>query len=122
MNVVIHRSEDLITRTQASVVGKRVGRYKWSPTTPKTLEGSAGFTVSVVAFAWALRICGLVEEFSASLQKMFDGRTADHFLRQVVRYGAIIGLGSVLEAMSGQNDNIILPVYVWSMLAMGLIE
>jgi len=67
-DVVIHSSEDLITRMQASVVGKRVGRYKWSPTTPKTLEGSAGFTVSVVAFARALRICGLVEEFSVSLQ------------------------------------------------------
>ncbi|KAF8501390.1 hypothetical protein F5888DRAFT_1671831 [Russula emetica] len=88
----------------ASVVGKRVGRYKWSPTTPKTLEGSAGFTISVVASAWALRVCGLVEEFS------------------VVRYGMIIGLGSVLEAMSGQNDNIILPVYMWSMLAIGLLQ
>jgi hypothetical protein len=53
--------------TQASVVGKRVGRCKWSPTTPKTLEGSAGFTLSVVMFAWALRMCGLVEEFSVSL-------------------------------------------------------
>ncbi|KAI0249154.1 hypothetical protein BJV78DRAFT_1284185 [Lactifluus subvellereus] len=80
----------------ASVVGKRVGRYKWSPTTPKTLEGSAGFTLSVVAFAWALRVCGMVEEFS------------------VVRYGIIIGVGSVLEAVSGQNDNIILPVYTWN--------
>ncbi len=57
----------LIMWTQASVVGKRVGRYKWSPTTPKTLEGSAGFTLSVVVFAWALRVCGLVEEFSVSL-------------------------------------------------------
>ncbi|KAH8983215.1 Fph type histidine kinase [Lactarius akahatsu] len=88
----------------ASVVGKRVGRYKWSPTTSKTLEGSAGFTISVVAFAWILRLCGLVEEFST------------------VRYGTIIGLGSVLEAMSGQNDNIILPVYVWSMLGIGLLQ
>ncbi|KAH9983087.1 hypothetical protein BJV74DRAFT_980805 [Russula compacta] len=86
----------------ASVVGKRVGRYKWSPTTSKTLEGSAGFTLSVVVFAWALRVCGLVEEFS------------------IVRYGSIIGVGSMLEAVSGQNDNIILPVYVWSMLAIGL--
>ena len=51
---------------QASVVGKRVGRYKWSPTTSKTLEGSAGFTISVVASAWVLRLCGLVEEFSVS--------------------------------------------------------
>lgn len=50
------------------MVGKRVGRYKWSPTTPKTLEGSAGFTLSVVAFAWALRVFGLVEDFSVSLE------------------------------------------------------
>ncbi|KAH9057814.1 Fph type histidine kinase [Lactarius vividus] len=50
----------------ASVVGKRAGRYKWSPTTSKTLEGSAGFTISVVAFAWVLRLCGLVEEFSTN--------------------------------------------------------
>jgi len=41
---------------------------------------------------------------------------------KVVRYGMIIGLGSVLEAMSGQNDNIILPVYVWSVLAIGLVR
>ncbi|KAH9966245.1 hypothetical protein BGW80DRAFT_1342802 [Lactifluus volemus] len=86
----------------ASVIGKRVGRYRWSPTTPKTLEGSAGFTLSVVVFAWALRVCGLVEEFS------------------IVRYGIIIGVGSMLEAVSGQNDNIILPLYVWSMLVIGL--
>jgi hypothetical protein len=46
---------------------------------------------------------------------------ADLFCK-VVRYGMIIGLGSVLEAMSGQNDNIILPVYMWSMLAIGLLQ
>ena len=46
---------------------------------------------------------------------------ADLFCK-VVRYGMIIGLGSVLEAMSGQNDNIILPVYMWSMLAIGLFR
>jgi hypothetical protein len=51
---------------QASIIGKRVGRYRWSPTTSKTLEGSAGFTISVVASAWVLRLCGLVEEFSVS--------------------------------------------------------
>ena len=46
---------------------------------------------------------------------------ADLFCK-VVGYGMIIGLGSVLEAMSGQNDNIILPVYMWSMLAIGLLQ
>jgi len=105
-------------------VGKRVGRYKWSPTTPKTLEGSAGFTFSVVAFAWVLRLCGLVEEFSVSFLccRGWAELTGRETNCQTVRYGTIIGLGSVLEAMSGQNDNIILPVYIWSMLAIGLME
>ncbi|KAI0050449.1 hypothetical protein FA95DRAFT_1536216 [Auriscalpium vulgare] len=83
----------------ASVVGKRLGRHKWSPTTSKTVEGSVAFTVSVVASAWVLRLCGLVEAFSA------------------LRYTVIVGLTSVLEALSVQNDNITLPVYMWSMLA-----
>ena len=39
---------------------------------------------------------------------------------KIVRYGIMIGLGSALEAVSGQNDNIILPVYTWSMLVIGL--
>jgi dolichol kinase len=69
-------------KMQASVVGKRMGRYKWSPTTPKTLEGSASFTTSIVAFAWALRVCGLVEEFSVSLTYVDQWR---HLLTYSVR-------------------------------------
>ncbi|KAI0067387.1 hypothetical protein BV25DRAFT_1794947 [Artomyces pyxidatus] len=86
---------------QASVVGKRLGRHRWSPTTSKTVEGSAAFAISVVAFAWVLRVCGLVEEFS------------------VPRYGVVVVLASVLEALSAQNDNIMLPVYMWSLLVIG---
>lgn len=52
---------------QASIVGKRVGRYRWMASSPKSLEGSAAFVISVVACAWLLRVFGLVENFSASL-------------------------------------------------------
>ncbi|TFY82873.1 hypothetical protein EWM64_g1139 [Hericium alpestre] len=85
----------------ASVVGKRFGRHKWSPTTSKTVEGSAAFTISVVAVAWMLRLCGLTEDFS------------------MVRYAVIIGMSSVLEGLSVQNDNLTLPVYMWSVLTIG---
>lgn len=85
----------------ASIVGKRVGRHRWSPTTSKTVEGSVAFTLSVAGFAWALGLCGLAEEFS------------------VVRYTVIVGLSSVLEGLSGQNDNLTVPVYMWSMLVIG---
>ncbi|EPQ52743.1 hypothetical protein GLOTRDRAFT_117464 [Gloeophyllum trabeum ATCC 11539] len=82
----------------ASIVGKRIGRHRWSITTPKTLEGSAGFTLSIVACAWLLQLCGLTERFS------------------IVRYAAVAALSSVLEALSQQNDNLTLPLYMWSML------
>jgi dolichol kinase len=47
-------------------VGKKIGRCKWSPSSPKTVEGSASFTASVVAAAWLLRVLGLVEGFAVS--------------------------------------------------------
>uniref|UniRef100_A0A0W0F7P5 dolichol kinase n=1 Tax=Moniliophthora roreri TaxID=221103 RepID=A0A0W0F7P5_MONRR len=50
----------------ASIVGKRVGIHRWSPTSSKTLEGSVAFTVSVVICAWVLRLFGIVEAFSVS--------------------------------------------------------
>lgn len=35
---------------------------------------------------------------------------------QVFRYAFVVGLSSLLEAFSVQNDNLILPMYMWSML------
>ncbi|KAJ6570202.1 hypothetical protein DFH09DRAFT_1277797 [Mycena vulgaris] len=84
----------------ASIVGKRHGRHVWSPTTFKTLEGSAAFTLSIVASAWALRLIGLVDPFSTP------------------RYVLVIALASVLEALSDQNDNLTLPLYTWSALVL----
>ncbi|KAG2157960.1 Fph type histidine kinase [Suillus bovinus] len=51
----------------ASIIGKRVGRHRWSSTSSKTLEGSAAFVLSLVGCAWLLRLCGLTEEFSSSI-------------------------------------------------------
>ncbi|KAJ7220087.1 hypothetical protein GGX14DRAFT_585460 [Mycena pura] len=84
----------------ASIVGKRHGRHVWSPATSKTLEGSAAFVTSVVASAWALRLCGFAEPFST------------------VRYMLVIALASVLEALSDQNDNLTLPLFTWSALVL----
>ncbi|KAJ7678530.1 hypothetical protein B0H17DRAFT_1235796 [Mycena rosella] len=84
----------------ASIVGKRHGRHAWSPTTFKTLEGSAAFALSIVASAWALRLCGLVAPFSTP------------------RYVLVVALAAVLEALSDQNDNLTLPLYTWSALVL----
>ncbi|KAH8100919.1 Fph type histidine kinase [Cristinia sonorae] len=83
----------------ASIAGKRIGRHRWCTSSSKTVEGSIAFTVSVVFCAWLLRVCGFTEEFS------------------IIRYGVVAGLSSVLEAFSLQNDNLTLPLYMWSMLA-----
>ncbi|TCD67141.1 hypothetical protein EIP91_000425 [Steccherinum ochraceum] len=83
----------------ASIAGKRVGRHRWCATSPKTVEGSVAFTASVVACAWLLRVCGFTEDFS------------------ITRYAVVAMLSSVLEAFSVQNDNLTLPLYMWSMLA-----
>lgn len=57
---------DADIRRQASIIGKRVGVHRWSPTTTKTLEGSFAFTLSVVISAWILRLFGVTESFSVS--------------------------------------------------------
>ena len=79
------------------MVGRRVGRIRWSAGSSKTVEGSAAFIVSVVACAWLLRLFGLVEAFDT------------------IRYAAVITIAAVLEALSVQNDNLTLPWYTWSM-------
>lgn len=52
------------------MVGKRLGRNRWSPSNPKTGEGSVAFTISVVLAALFLRLLGLTEEFSVSVFHM----------------------------------------------------
>lgn len=52
---------------QASIVGRRLGVHRWSPTTSKTLEGSLAFVLSVLAAVLFLRLFGYVEPFSVCL-------------------------------------------------------
>jgi len=79
---------------QASIVGRRLGRHRWSPTTAKTLEGSCAFVVSIVV---ATEVLGLAV-----------GDRAGYMSGLVV--------SGLLEALSEQNDNLTLPLFMWSML------
>ncbi|TNY21389.1 dolichol kinase [Rhodotorula diobovata] len=83
----------------ASIVGKLVGRTRW-PGTTKTLEGTAAFVSSVVLCAWLLRLVGVVEPFS------------------LPRYILGVTLAALLEAASAQNDNLVIPLYLWSVLSL----
>ncbi|WAQ91988.1 hypothetical protein PtA15_15A381 [Puccinia triticina] len=82
----------------ASIVGKRVGRVKWSAGSSKTVEGSLAFVASVVAVSLLLRLVGLVYPFP------------------FFRYLLGIVLAALLEAVTAQNDNLVLPLYTWSIL------
>ena len=37
---------------------------------------------------------------------------------QTLRYGAVVALSAVLEALSDQNDNLTLPLFMWSVLVL----
>ena len=65
---MVHLTDDF--SWQASVVGKRLGRNRWSPSNQKTGEGSIAFTLSVALSALFLRLLGLTEEFSVSVFTM----------------------------------------------------
>lgn len=49
-----------------------MGRHRWSPSSPKTLEGSTAFVLSVVTSAWGLRAAGVVPSFSVCGQALID--------------------------------------------------
>ena len=48
----------------ASIVGKRIGRHRWSAGSSKTIEGSIAFAASVIVCAWVLRVFGVTGRFS----------------------------------------------------------
>ncbi|RXW24262.1 hypothetical protein EST38_g1596 [Candolleomyces aberdarensis] len=82
----------------ASIIGRRLGLRKWSPTTNKTVEGTLAFITSVFGSALLLRFCGLTDSF------------------RYLRYLLAVVISGLLEALSDQNDNLTLPLYMWSML------
>lgn len=102
----------------ASIVGKRIGRHRWFAGSPKTVEGTAAFVVSIVTCASLLRVFGLVDDFSVRIhfeRKDFSPSDTDRFF-QIARYAGVVTLASAYEGFSDQNDNLTLPLYMWSML------
>ncbi|ETS60555.1 dolichol kinase [Moesziomyces aphidis] len=77
----------------ASVVGRRYGRVYWPGGSSKTVEGSLAFVGSIMVAAWALRLVGWVEDFSS------------------LKYGAVVTALGLLEGVSDQHDNLVLPIF-----------
>ncbi|GAA5929602.1 dolichol kinase [Sporobolomyces koalae] len=83
----------------ASIVGKLTGCVRW-PGTSKTVEGTAAFVLSIMVSACFLRLAGLVEPFSLG------------------RYFLAVVLSALYEAASAQNDNLVIPIYMWSVVSL----
>ena len=102
---------------QASIVGRRVGVLRWSPTTAKTVEGSLAFVISITVCAFILRVCGYTERFSVRVRCfVFDPSLISG---QMISFLMNVMASAVLEALSDQNDNLTLPLYLWSMFVLG---
>lgn len=75
----------------ASIIGRQYGRLHW-PRSKKTVEGTIGFIASTVGCAYILRLLRLVEPFS------------------VFHFTLVVSLLAVVEGLSEQNDNLVLPL------------
>ena len=107
---------------QASIIGKKFGRHTWFDLN-KTVEGSIAFSVSVVACAQSLYLAGVVDTFRVSDSRLGAAPETDWSITVILRdcqvwpYAFSATAAAFLEGWSLQNDNIVLPVYMWSLLA-----
>lgn len=83
----------------ASIIGKKYGAHKW-PTLPKSIEGTAAFILAMMAGG-----C-IVDAFDLN-----SAPTIDWY-----RFVLASLLTGLLEAVSTQNDNLIIPVYMWCLV------
>lgn len=85
--------------TMASVVGKKIGRYRW-PGSPKTVEGTLAGIISQLVFLWTLHYNDIL---LLPKERWLPVSTA-------------VTAGSLLEAWTSQIDNIILSPFLCSLL------
>lgn len=102
----------------ASLIGRRVGGPRWHVANPKTIVGSLSFVVSIMLAAGALRWAGLVEPFSVRPTAIACGECHHERHAQRSRYLVATLIAAFLEAVSKQNDNLTVPLVMWSALSL----
>ncbi|KAI8325171.1 hypothetical protein GQ54DRAFT_255139 [Martensiomyces pterosporus] len=85
----------------ASLVGMRFGRVRW-PGTPKTVEGTAGFVLSLLAATEAVCLLSSSSRPSAASSVGW------------VEFLALSTISGVLEALTEQNDNLVIPLFMYT--------
>ncbi|KAI9243579.1 hypothetical protein BY458DRAFT_530546 [Sporodiniella umbellata] len=92
----------------ASIVGKQWGRHTW-PGSKKTVEGTIAFFLTVLISSFVILHIGAIfsPENSSSLTL-----SSLHW----PFYSTVVLATALLEAFSSQNDNIILPLFMYSLI------
>ncbi|CAG8530412.1 1392_t:CDS:10 [Diversispora eburnea] len=85
----------------ASIIGRRYGRHRW-PGTSKTVEGSIAFILFQLFGAY------IVTLICPSSNMWADGE-------KWVGYSFAVSITALLEAISYQNDNLMIPLYMWAL-------
>ncbi|KAG8746603.1 hypothetical protein FRC12_014248 [Ceratobasidium sp. 428] len=83
----------------ASIVGRKIGFSRWFPSSNKTIEGTAAFAASVFIFNWIIA----AQEFPSI---------------HLAHLACAVVMTALLEAVSKQNDNLTIPLYMWCMLVL----
>jgi len=84
--------------TMASIIGYRYGKTHW-PKSKKTIEGTFAFIASIIIFIFATSIFYSYE----------------YSFIQWFKFVLFVILTGLLEAESNQNDNLILPLFLFSL-------
>ncbi|KAI4206460.1 MAG: hypothetical protein LQ346_001086 [Caloplaca aetnensis] len=96
----------------ASLVGRRYGRRRWCWSGGKSLEGSTAFAIAVILGLSLARLWLLYGEW--------PGGSRDSWLLFYAKATVAAGGASLTEAaLTGGNDNVIVPVVLW-LLVRGL--
>ncbi|ORX54071.1 hypothetical protein DM01DRAFT_1374227 [Hesseltinella vesiculosa] len=94
----------------ASLVGKRFGRWHW-PGSKKTVEGTMSFIITVF-------LSMLVILYTSALIRVDSAMTtlANMDVGDWTRYLLVVIAAALLEAFSLQNDNIIIPLFLYALV------
>lgn len=114
----------------ASLVGKKIGQYKW-PGTKKTIEGTLAFIVAVFLSSFVIVYCSALVGIDDATRFVASAGRGEW-----LNYAIVITLTgnnhsffffscwlillslALLEAFSTQNDNIIIPLYMYSLVTL----
>lgn len=86
--------------TFASIIGSLIGRHKW-PKSHKSVEGTIASIVTQAAFIYLLSVLGLVPLT----------------VRLTALCGIAVIVNSLIEALTDQVDNLVLPIVTYIILA-----